>query len=199
MLPSKLSANGGIILIQYLIATFLSLFMPMTAWVQLPEAKIPVVGEKAVAITLKNISGKAVSLSDFEKKSQVVLVVLRGYPGYQCPVCNVQVQELIKNETKLAEAGAKVLMVYPGPSENLQSRAEEFLKNKQWPASFELLLDPDYKFTNQYGLRWDAKNETAYPSTFVIDRAGKITFAKISKTHGGRANSGEILAALTKM
>jgi hypothetical protein len=57
-------------------------------------------------------------------------------------------------------------------------------------------MDPDYKFTNAYRLRWDAPRETAYPSTFVIDRERKVRFAKVSKTHGGRATASEVLKAL---
>jgi peroxiredoxin Q/BCP len=89
-----------------------------------------------------------------------------------------------------------VVMVYPGPSDNVQVKAKEFVTGKNLPQHFELLIDPDYVFTNAYNLRWDAPNETAYPSTFVIDRNGLITFAKISKSHGGRTTAAEVLAAL---
>jgi hypothetical protein len=51
---------------------------------------------------------------------------------------------------------------------------------------------------NKYGLRWDAPNETAYPSTFVISKKGEIVFSKISTTHGGRATNEEIFEALAK-
>ena len=49
-----------------------------------------------------------------------------------------------------------------------------------------------------YGLRWDAPHETAYPSTFLIDRQGVIFFSKIVKEHGGRTTAAEILDALSK-
>jgi peroxiredoxin len=52
---------------------------------------------------------------------------------------------------------------------------------------------------NLYGLRWDAPNETAYPSTFVIDKKGKIVFSKVSSTHGDRAINGEIFKVLQKL
>lgn len=58
-----------------------------------------------------------------------------------------------------------------------------------------MLLDPDYEFTNLYGLRWDAPRETAYPSTFLIDGHGVIFFSKIVKEHGGRTTAAEILDA----
>ncbi len=89
-------------------------------------------------------------------------------------------------------------MVYPGPAEDLKARAQEFTANKTFPAGFDLLLDPDYTFTNRYGLRWDAPKETAYPATFVIDRRGVISFAKISNSHGGRTTAAEILQILPK-
>jgi len=59
------------------------------------------------------------------------------------------------------------------------------------------VLDPDYVFTNLYGLRWDAPRETAYPSTFVVDSLGVVRFSKISRSHGGRASVDEVLQAVT--
>ena len=60
------------------------------------------------------------------------------------------------------------------------------------------MLDPGYEFTNLYGLRWDAAQETAYPSTFLIDRQGVVFFSKIVKEHGGRTTATEILDAMPK-
>lgn len=47
-------------------------------------------------------------------KGPVVLVVLRGFPGYQCSFCNCQVEEFTSHASEFA--GASVLMVYPGPA-----------------------------------------------------------------------------------
>ena len=90
------------------------------------------------------------------------------------------------------------MLVYPGPPQDLGAKANEFLADKQLPGNFDLLLDPGYEFTNVYGLRWDAAHETAYPSTFLIDRQGVIFFSKIVKEHGGRTTAAEILDALPK-
>ena len=91
-----------------------------------------------------------------------------------------------------------MVLVYPGPADKLKEHADEFAHGKGMPAGFNFLIDPDYTFTNQYGLRWDAKGETAYPSTFVIDRDATVRFAKVSKGHGDRASVGEVLKALAK-
>ena len=80
-------------------------------------------------------------------------------------------------------AAADVVLVYPGPPQDLGARANEFLVDKKLPNNFDLVLDPGYTFTNMYGLRWDAVQETAYPSTFLIDRQGVVFFSKIVKEH----------------
>ena len=59
-----------------------------------------------------------------------------------------------------------------------------------------LVLDPDQKFVTAAGLRWEALNETAYPSTFIVDGDGKVTFRKVSKSHGDRAEAADVLKAL---
>ncbi len=164
--------------------------------------KPPTVGDKAKDFELTGLGGDKdgsvakVKLSQQLDAGPVVLVVLRGYPGYQCPLCTRQVAELAKKADDFKKAGAKVLLVYPGPADDLKAHADEFVKGKDYPAHFQFLLDPDYTFANSYGLRWDAKNETAYPSTFVLDKDGKVLFAKVSKTHGDRAKVADVLGAL---
>lgn len=165
-------------------------------WAQ--TAKMPPqVNEIAPDFELKSLKGDNVKLSEITQKNKVVLVVLRGYPGYQCPVCNKQVGQFLAEADKFKAAGSEVVFVYPGPSDNLSKRAEEFFKDKTVPEHFRLLVDPDYRFTNAYRLRWDAANETAYPSTFIIQKNRKISFAKISQSHGGRTKPEDVLKELT--
>lgn len=159
---------------------------------------VPVVGQAAPDFRLPALSGEAVQLSKLTAQGPVVLVVLRGFPGYQCPACNAQTGQLLASAAKFAEKKANVVLVYPGPPPGLAQRAKEFANGKTWPENFHLVVDQDYALTNLYGLRWNAPNETAYPSTYVVDKQGKIVFAKTSKSHGGRASADEILKALSK-
>lgn len=158
--------------------------------------KAPVVGEKAPNFELKSLGGEPVKLSTELEKGPVVLVVLRGYPGYQCPVCTAQFGEFIAKKEQFKTAGAQVVFVYPGPADRLVERAKEFVRGKDYPAHFQILLDPDFKFINTYGLRWDARNETAYPSTFIIDSKQNIKLAKISMGHGDRSKAADVLKVL---
>ena len=160
------------------------------------EPKTPAVGDKAADFELPGLKGKNVSLAGLVKEGPVVVLVLRGYPGYQCPLCTAQLGQFISQSKKFGEAKANILLVYPGPATDLKERAAEFMKGTKLPANFQLVLDPDFGFTSAYQLRWDAQNETAYPSTFVIGTDQKIKFAKISKEHGGRSTPDEVLKAL---
>jgi thioredoxin-dependent peroxiredoxin len=159
----------------------------------------PAIGKKAPDFALESVRGVTVKLSKLVEKNPVVLVVLRGYPGYQCPICSRQVGELLQQQDTIAEHGAHVVLVYPGPGGQLKERAEEFIADRTIPKHFHLVIDPDYTFTEAYGLRWDAPRETAYPSTFVIDRQGIVRFASVSKTHGGRVGAKEVLKALAEL
>ncbi|MEO1525657.1 MAG: peroxiredoxin family protein [Planctomycetota bacterium] len=156
-------------------------------------------GDEAKDFALQAVAGELngdVKLSELKGSGPIVLVVLRGFPGYQCPICSRQVGALVAKADEFKKQNAKVLMVYPGPGSGLEGKAKQFLRGGKLPAPFTLLLDPDYEFTNAYGLRWKAPRETAYPSTFVLDGKGTVTFAKVSKTHGGRTRPDEVLQAV---
>ncbi len=178
-----------------LLATgFMTCLLPFA----LAAADPPKIGAKAPDFTLKTLDDQTVRLSDLTAKGKVVLIVLRGWPGYQCPICDLQVQEFIASAAGFAEARSRVVMVYPGPAEDLKAHAKEFaeMKGKQWPKDFLYVMDPDYTMVNAYGLRWDAPRETAYPSTFVLDGKGVVRFAKMSRSHGDRTKATDILKEL---
>ena len=90
----------------------------------LAAAAPPLVGEKAPDFALSTPEGKSVRLSEAVSKSPVVLVVLRGYPGYQCPYCNRQVQDFIQKAQGFADAGAHVILVYPGSPAGSERQGE---------------------------------------------------------------------------
>jgi thioredoxin-dependent peroxiredoxin len=158
---------------------------------------IPVLGGEVKDFELPNLAGGKAKLSQLTADGPVILVVLRGYPGYQCPICTAQVGEFLGKADGFKNSGASVVFVYPAPVSQINKHAEQFVKGKEFPEHFRMLLDPDFAFLKAYGLRWDAPNETSYPSTFVIDRQRKVTFAHVSKTHGGRAKAGNVLKALS--
>ena len=160
------------------------------------SAATPKVGDLAPNFSLKTLDDRTIELKSLAAKRPVLLVVLRGWPGYQCPICSTQVNDYIGKAADFAARGVQVLMVYPGPADQLKAHAEEFLTSRRWPADFLYVIDPDYTFINAYGLRWEAPRETAYPSTFIIDQEGRVRFAYTSKSHGDRINATKALESL---
>jgi peroxiredoxin len=160
-------------------------------------AETPAVGAKAPDFTLDTPTGNSVSLAKERAKGTTVLVLLRGFPGYQCPYCVKQVHDFVEHSADFAGKKVNVLLVYPGPPADLDQHAKEFLaKQSDLPPNIKLVIDPDYTMTNLYGLRWDAPHETAYPSTFILDKNGNILFEKISHSHGDRTSAEDILGQL---
>jgi len=156
----------------------------------------PSMGQEAKDFELETLSSEKVKLSKQAEKGPVVVMVLRGYPGYQCPLCTKQVGEFLGKADEFKKLNATVLMIYPGPAAELKKYAKDFIVTKKFPEHFILAVDPDYAFTNAYGLRWEAKNETAYPATFVVGTDRKIAFAKVSSGHGDRAKADDVLKAI---
>ncbi len=163
-------------------------------------AGIPKVGDRAPDFSLKTLDDQTFLLGELTAKQEVVLVVLRGWPGYQCPVCDRQVHDFTKSADEFTRKNVRVVFIYPGPAEDLKAHAKEFqaMKNRQWPRDFLFVLDPDYTMVNAYGLRWDAPRETAYPSTFVLGPENRVRFAKVSHGHGDRTTAAGVLAEIKR-
>jgi peroxiredoxin Q/BCP len=189
-------AKHGRVVAYLLLAVTLSSMGGFDPTLAFAAEKPPAVGDEAADFELAALGGDMVKLSDLTDDGPVVLVVLRGYPGYQCPLCTRQVGDFLAKAEAFKKPGASVVFVYPGPAGLLKDHADEFVEGQKYPEHFWLLLDPDFEFISAYGLRWDAPNETSYPSTFVIDGDRRVTFAKISKTHGDRADVAEVLKAV---
>jgi peroxiredoxin len=161
-------------------------------------APAPQVGDDAPQFVLQTLDEHPVDFAQVARGRTAILVVLRGWPGYQCPFCTTQVYEYVGHAAEFAARDIPVVMIYPGPAEQLRAHAREFLGDKRWPANFHFVLDPDYEFAGRYGLRWEAKGETVYPSTLVVGPAGKITFAHVSREHGDRVGAAALLRILAE-
>ena len=156
----------------------------------------PKVGQKAPDFTLTSLDGANVRMSAEVARGPVVLVVLRGFPTYQCPFCTRQFADYLGHGADFDASGAHVLFVYPGSPEGLVEHAKALVADRPIPPSYRILLDPDYGFTVAYNLRWEGPQETSYPSTFVIGRDGIITFAHVSHEHADRVPAKDVLKAL---
>src|SRR5260370_34486047 len=83
----------------------------------------PRVGDKALDFSLASIDGHRVTLSNELTQGPVVLVLLRGWPGYQCPFCTRQFGDFLSHAKELSATETRVILIYPGPSDQLRAHA----------------------------------------------------------------------------
>jgi peroxiredoxin len=138
-------------------------------------------------------TGKTVDLRKYQNHKNVVLVFTRGYPGYLCPYCNAQATRLSKNYADFQKRDAEVLMVFPGPTEHVEEfirKAAESAESDKLP--FPILLDKDFQAVDKLHIRSDL----AKPSTYILDKEGKIRYAYVGATRTDRPSIDELLKQL---
>lgn len=183
---------AGVLVVSMLMSSTMSLAQGPAA-----AEKRPTVDSKITDFDLPIVgSADTLKLSETYLEGPVVVVVLRGYPGYQCPICSRQVGAIINQAKAFNEVASKVILVYPGPRNLLEQRATEFIAGRDLPDPIVMVRDEDMEMVKSWGLRWDEPQETAYPSTFVVDKTGKVTWAKISDGHADRSSVDDVIRAL---
>ncbi len=141
-------------------------------------------------------AGQPHDLSKFRGVKPVVVVVMRGFPGFVCPNCSAQTSRLIRNYPEFVKRGAELLVVYPGPKDSVAefvavSRREA--DNADVP--FPLLLDPDFVAVNKLGIRADL----ARPSTYILDKTGVVRFAYVGASTADRPSVKAMLDQLDRL
>jgi peroxiredoxin len=121
--------------------------------------------------------GKPVDLKQYRGKKNVVLIMTRGYAGMVCPYCTAQTSRLIANIDEFNRRDAQVLAVWPGATAHVQDfvQAVQSQLTQKKPIPFPLWLDENFKAVDALGIR----GELARPSTYILDKSGKVRFAYV--------------------
>jgi peroxiredoxin Q/BCP len=139
------------------------------------------VGDKAPCFSLRDQSGKAVSLEDFRKEKNVVLVF---YPRDNAPACTRQLCAIRDQFDLFADSETVVLGINPqGPGSH-----SKFIDKHGFP--FPLLADPEKKVVSAYGCRGTLMTKR---TVYGINKEGIIVLAR-----RGMPSSEEILEAVKK-
>lgn len=132
--------------------------------------------------------------------SATVMLFVRGN---WCPFCTRQVADLTGHYKDIVDLGAKLVLVTPKPLETTRRVAEFF------EVEFDFWLDEELKAANQLGLvmpigvprdhRKEYGEDTVWPTALVVDAAGIIRFAKISRFIIDRPDPKVLLRELRKL
>jgi peroxiredoxin len=151
------------------------------------------VAEKDFPLTFVDSEGRSVDLTVYRGKKKVVLVVLRGMArserGGFCPSCLAQAGSLTKNASAFAERNAEVLVVFPGPAEQVGEFIQRVKSADRLP---HMLLDKECTVCDRLGIR----DDLAKPSTYILDTHGRVVYAYVGETSTDRPSVKAILAQL---
>lgn len=142
-----------------------------------------------------------------EEGDPVRSVELHGAPavilfvrGSWCPFCSSQVENLTKYYKDIVDLGARLILVTPKPLETTRRVAQFF------EVEFDFWLDESLAVARQLGLldvqgvpeshKKEYGTDTVWPTALVVDRAGIITYVRLSKTMADRPDPQELLAAI---
>lgn len=136
-------------------------------------------------------------LTQFRGEKPVVLIVLRGFVREVCIYCATQTKAVDNSYAEFEDRGVEVAVVYPGD----EGRMDTFLKSFETEAllngepQMPVLYDPDSTLVTEMGI----ESELAIPSTFILDREGKIRYAYVGTEIDDRPSVKEVLTALDSL
>lgn len=119
-----------------------------------------VVNFPAPDITLNDLNGRTVNLSDYRQD----IVLINNWATW-CPPCKQEMPTLVKYFKVHSNQGFTLIGIEAGdPAEDVASFVEEY------GISFPVLLDPDNKSLTAF-------NNDSLPSSYVIDHNGNVILA----------------------
>ncbi len=127
-------------------------------------------GAAAPDFTLRNISGKQVSLSDYKGK-----VVLINFWATWCAPCLTEMPHIQKLYVENKDKGFEVLAISVDEARDA-SKVKPLIKRNGF--TFEVLLDKQTKVVKVYN------PDQTFPLNVLVDRKGEIVWQKGSYTPG---------------
>jgi len=139
--------------------TEIAFYAVVTPATGMRDEGVSMIGMEAPDFTLPDPSGKPVHLRDLRGK-----VVMVDFWATWCGPCRALMPHIQKIHEQLAAKGLMILGLDVGED---AATVATFAKEQSY--TFRLLLDAEPQVTSRYFV-------TALPTTFVIDRAGRIAF-----------------------
>ena len=98
----------------------------------------------------------------------------------------------------------KLFAISVDPPDVSKSFADKIASDGKGAINFPLLSDPEHKIIDAYGLRDPAYNGQKvegipHPAVYVIDKQGKVAWARIESDYKQRPTNEELRAALESL
>lgn len=169
-----------------------------------PEDVSPLlIGEGIPNISIQNMNGEAVQMSEVFRVDKTVLLFYRG--GW-CPYCNIHLAAVGEVEKEILALGYQIVAISPDSPEYLKVSAakEKFTYSLYSDSKNELAIAMGIAFKapsrkdEKLLKRSDGNNKgiLPVPCVFVINKSGVIIFEYISPDYKERMDAGLLLDVL---
>ena len=161
----------------------------------------PITVEDFSQLRFTDKAGNQVQLSELMSKEYLVLVVTRGWTGTICQYCASQTSRWARRYSELEQYNADLVVVFPLATQEDSPRLADFdkrIKGGDIPNDgipFPILLDIELSGVDQLGIR----SELAKPSTYIVDRAGRVRFAYVGESVADRPSIDSVLKQLDQL
>lgn len=162
-----------------------------------PEQLRP--GQPLPEFSATDEDGNTVTSADLAGAPAILLFVR----GSWCPFCSKQVANLTDVYKQITDAGARLVLITPKPLETTRRVARIF------ELDFEFWLDETLAVGKRLGLvleagvpdahRQEYGADTLWPTALVIDAAGVIRFAELSRFIADRPNPQKLLNVVRQL
>ena len=161
----------------------------------------PITIEDFSMLTFSDPEGNEVKLADIMTKDYLVLVITRGWYGGVCFYCASQTSRWARRFDELEPYNAQLAVIFPTESAEEAVKIDELEKrikkgkitNEEIP--YPILLDINLSSVDQLGIRSDL----AKPSTYIIDREGRVRFAYVGESIADRPTVDSVLKQLGQL
>ncbi|MAI73888.1 MAG: hypothetical protein CMM01_23725 [Rhodopirellula sp.] len=169
-------------------------------FMQVSESQ-PITIDDFSTLVFSDPEGKEVQLSDIMTEDYLVLVITRGWYGGVCVYCASQTSRWARRFEELEPYNAQLAVIFPTENAEEAVKIDELEKrirkgqipNEEIP--YPILLDINLSSVDQLGIRSDL----AKPSTYIIDREGRVRFAYVGESIADRPTVDSILKQLAKL
>lgn len=161
----------------------------------------PITVEDFSDLRFTDRDGNSVQLADMMTEDYLVLVVTRGWYGGVCFYCASQTSRWARRFDELEAYDAQLVVIFPTETDEDTQKLGELTKrikggdipNEDIP--YPILLDINLTGVDQLGIR----SELAKPSTYIIDREGRVRFAYVGESIADRPTVDSVLKQLSNL
>lgn len=158
-------------------------------------------GKKLPIAKFVDASGKLVDLSAYTGKKTVLLVFMKGFYSHGiCVYCTRQTAELGQNAKAFNDAGAEILVVYPGGEDHINAfvkSVKEYEKSDdpRFALPFKVLLDVNQDVVRALKIDGDL----AHPTSFILDKDGVCRYQYVGRSLSDRPKAAALLEEVKRV